>query len=239
MPAIVSCPSCSRQLQVPDQLQGKSVRCPSCESVFTALVTPAQAPPLPPSGSAADDFEKVRRDPVGPPPRKEGDRFDSRDRWEDDDEFSRPRRFGDRFRRADNAEAVTAVTGPATALLVSGWLAIAVNVLGLCAVAVQLGLGAGAAAGGAGAKNQNAPIDVFVGGAVAIPIRILGLVLASLVIVGAGRMKRLESHGWAMAASIIAMVPCTGCCILGLPFGIWSLVVLNKPEVKDAFRHVT
>ena len=36
MPAKVSCPSCSRQLMVPDELQGKSVRCPSCETVFTA-----------------------------------------------------------------------------------------------------------------------------------------------------------------------------------------------------------
>jgi predicted Zn finger-like uncharacterized protein len=37
-------------------------------------------------------------------------------------------------------------------------------------------------------------------------------------------------------ACILAMIPCVNCCILGLPFGIWGLVVLNKPEVKDAFR---
>ena len=25
------------------------------------------------------------------------------------------------------------------------------------------------------------------------------------------------------------------CCLLGVPFGIWALVVLNKPEVKAQF----
>lgn len=40
-----------------------------------------------------------------------------------------------------------------------------------------------------------------------------------------------------MAVSILSMVPCVSpCCLLGLPVGIWALVVLNTPEVKQAFR---
>jgi hypothetical protein len=32
------------------------------------------------------------------------------------------------------------------------------------------------------------------------------------------------------------MIPCISpCCLLGLPIGIWALVVLLKPEVKAAF----
>jgi hypothetical protein len=50
-------------------------------------------------------------------------------------------------------------------------------------------------------------------------------------------MRKLESFGLCMTASILAMIPCLSpCCILGLPFGIWALVVLNKPEVKSAFQ---
>jgi hypothetical protein len=49
-------------------------------------------------------------------------------------------------------------------------------------------------------------------------------------------MKQLKNYGLAMTGSIIAMLPCSVCCLLGLPFGIWSLVVLNNPEVKEAFR---
>jgi hypothetical protein len=35
---------------------------------------------------------------------------------------------------------------------------------------------------------------------------------------------------------VVAMVPCLSpCCILGLPLGIWALIVLMKPEVKSSF----
>lgn len=50
-------------------------------------------------------------------------------------------------------------------------------------------------------------------------------------------MKSLENYGFAMAASIIALIPCMGpCCILGIPFGIWSLVVLSDPVVRSSFK---
>jgi hypothetical protein len=66
---------------------------------------------------------------------------------------------------------------------------------------------------------------------------IVGLVCSILVILGAIRMKNLQSYGLAMTSAILALIPCTSpCCILGVPFGIWALVVLSKPEVKAAFR---
>lgn len=63
---------------------------------------------------------------------------------------------------------------------------------------------------------------------------------SGLVIFGGIQMMKLKSYGLSMAASIIAMIPCVGPCFcLGLPVGIWSLVVLNKPEVKAAFNSPT
>ena len=63
----------------------------------------------------------------------------------------------------------------------------------------------------------------------------LGLLMGVLVIVGAVKMKNLKSYGLAMTAAIIAIIPCSPCCLLGLPFGIWALVVLNDENVKAAF----
>ena len=65
---------------------------------------------------------------------------------------------------------------------------------------------------------------------------IVALCWAGIVLSGAVQMCRLRGYGYAMTATIVAMVPCSLCCILGLPFGIWGLVVLMKPEVKNAFR---
>lgn len=62
------------------------------------------------------------------------------------------------------------------------------------------------------------------------------LVLNGLVFFGALKMKNLQNYGLAMTAAIISVIPCCGpCACLGIPVGIWALVVLNKPEVKSAF----
>ncbi len=63
------------------------------------------------------------------------------------------------------------------------------------------------------------------------------LAIGAFILVGMFRMMKLRSHGMAVAASILAMIPCVSpCCCLGLPFGIWALVVLLRPEVKAAFN---
>lgn len=64
-----------------------------------------------------------------------------------------------------------------------------------------------------------------------------GLVFNGLVAFGAWKMKNLQSYGWAMAAAILCCIPCCGpCSCLSLVPGIWSLIVLNRPDVKAAFR---
>ena len=63
------------------------------------------------------------------------------------------------------------------------------------------------------------------------------LLASSFVLFGAIKMKNMTDYGLARAAAIVAMIPCVGpCCLLGIPFGIWALVVLGKQHVKDAFR---
>lgn len=66
---------------------------------------------------------------------------------------------------------------------------------------------------------------------------IISLLLGGVTFFGALKMKKLENFGLSTAAAIIAIIPCfQPCCCLGIPVGIWALVVINKPEVKSAFR---
>jgi hypothetical protein len=67
---------------------------------------------------------------------------------------------------------------------------------------------------------------------------VINLVIAAVngfVLFGAIKLLRLRNHSVAVVASVVAMLPCQCCCLFGLPFGIWALVVLNKPEVKSHF----
>lgn len=58
-----------------------------------------------------------------------------------------------------------------------------------------------------------------------------------IVFFGALRMKALQNWSLALIATILVMLPCNcPCCLLGVPIGVWSLIVLLNGEVKAAFR---
>jgi Flp pilus assembly protein protease CpaA len=68
-------------------------------------------------------------------------------------------------------------------------------------------------------------------------ISLVGVLMAAFIIYASLKMKELEQWEICVAASILAMIPCISpCCIIGLPVGIWSLVVLLKPEIKSTFH---
>ena len=57
-----------------------------------------------------------------------------------------------------------------------------------------------------------------------------------VVLLGGIKMYRLREYRSAQLVSVLAMLPCSPCCLIGLPIGIWSLKVLNDPAVKATFR---
>jgi hypothetical protein len=122
------------------------------------------------------------------------------------------------------------VKGPAIGLIV-------VAVLGLVMQIISLIFNL---AGASFLANAHMPNEAWVNmfsGAIGAVSSIIGILMSGLILFGATKMKKLESYGMAMTASIIAMIPCfSPCCLLGLPIGIWALVVLAKPEVKSAFH---
>ena len=78
----------------------------------------------------------------------------------------------------------------------------------------------------------------ILGGVIGAAMYGVWMIIAGVAFFGALKMKDLKSYPFAMTSAILALLPCTFyiCCILGLPFGIWALIVLMKPEVKAEFR---
>ena len=132
------------------------------------------------------------------------------------------------FAAPSNA-AAEQVKGPAVGLMV-------VAVLGFVLQAISLVMNLVGASFLATQQNNQAWANMF-SGALGVVFGIIALLVSGLIFYGALKMKKLESYGLAMAASIVAMIPCVSpCCLIGLPIGIWAVVVLSKPEVKDAFH---
>jgi|SRR5687768_13292536 hypothetical protein len=130
------------------------------------------------------------------------------------------------------AMASQQVQGPAMGLLVTAGLALLFTVLGLVMNIAGVGMSGLSGMGGSAATDQYMSM---MSGGVGIVVSLLGLALYGFVLWGALQMKQLRNWNMAMGASIAAMLPCGCCCIIGLPIGIWSLIVLMKPEVKSAF----
>ena len=65
---------------------------------------------------------------------------------------------------------------------------------------------------------------------------IIVVLFNTIILVGAINMRRGRYYGLAMVASVLCILCNSSLYGLGLIAGVWSLVVLNKPEVKMEFR---
>jgi predicted Zn finger-like uncharacterized protein len=212
----IHCPSCSRELRVPDELIGKKVKCPACSTTFTASVAGAEAgAPAPAAG--------YEEQPAGAPrPAAPGGEYE--EPLEED--YDRPR-GSDRARERVKGR----VMAPAICLMIAA-------ILGVLADGFQIIY----------AFTPAPPVDpklpeifremqksahepqAIVGG-------IVGVIFSAIIIFACVQMMGLRMWGFALAGTIMSMINCfNGCCCLGLPFGIWALVILLDQEVKSAFR---
>jgi hypothetical protein len=110
------------------------------------------------------------------------------------------------------------VRGPALGLLLVGILSTALPPLIVLGIVASLG-----------------PPPTFDDASIAGALFLPGVAAGVVILIGAFNLLRLGSHGWAMAAAIVALVPCGLAWPIGLPVGIWALAVLTAPEVKAAF----
>ncbi len=56
-------------------------------------------------------------------------------------------------------------------------------------------------------------------------------------VIGGACMLMLKNYSMARTAAIVAIIPCLSPCIfLGMPFGIWAVVLLSRPDVRARFR---
>lgn len=130
----------------------------------------------------------------------------------------------------DRQAAIDKVKPVALTLIISMALMMVLVVIGIMLNLLGIGLGAAAA-------DSPEGFESMVSGTTGLIQGVMGLAFGGVIIYGSLQMMKLESFGLSMAACIMAMVPCVSpCCCIGLPVGIWGLVVLNDPAVKPFFR---
>ena len=119
------------------------------------------------------------------------------------------------------------ITAPAVALMVGALWKLFSALVGMLFLA-----------GGGGWLNKFLGTGSFIGswGPVAtFSIVLFRVIPALLIMFGGFQMLQRRSYAWAVAAGIISIVSCS---LIGLPIGIWVLIVLGRDDVKAAFGAV-
>jgi hypothetical protein len=132
-----------------------------------------------------------------------------------------------------DSAAAQAVRGPAIGLIVTGILS---GFLALAAAASSI---AGFVFGDDrwDYYGRYRPGEGVVGLGVSLTMAATWLLVAGFILYAGLQMSRLRSRELCLVASVLAMIPCTACCcVVGIPMGLWALIVLNRPDVRAAFR---
>lgn len=69
-----------------------------------------------------------------------------------------------------------------------------------------------------------------------ILVAVGGVPASLLMLLGALNMQRMSNHRLALVGAIVALLPVHLAFPLSIPFGVWALVVLGRPEVRRGFR---
>jgi predicted Zn finger-like uncharacterized protein len=235
MPNTIHCPSCNRELRVPDELLGKKVKCPACATTFTASVAgpeaAPQAAPQPAALQESEPSEPPRRRPIPDEQVDEGGAYD-----QDFEPSARPS-------SARRSRGLAVMRAPAICLMVSAVLSLLVvgYFLLVALVATEAQMDAQMRL-----QNPNQPeqeremakkmMGLVIGpGPAVVHLLFIGV---NLVIILSSIMMLIGKMRWlAVIGSVLAILNLDcGCCLLGIPFGIWSLIALNNPDAKSAFQ---
>lgn len=123
-------------------------------------------------------------------------------------------------------DPATRVSAPAIGLMVAGGLSLALTLLYIVIISIA----------GVAAIADEQTADALPGVGIMIGFAVIKLALDALTIYGAWQMRKLQSWGLSLTSAIVAMLPCSICCILGLPIGIWAVIVLVDNDIKRAFN---
>ncbi len=137
------------------------------------------------------------------------------------------------------ASAREAINIPAIAMIVMAGLGILFSVPGL------FGSGQSEAINsminnGSIPREQAEAIAKFAavsGGVMGKLFTLFGIALNGFIIFAALKIRNLQNHHMGVAASIAMMLPFAGCCCcLGLPLGLYTITILNRPDVRAEFK---
>lgn len=232
---LYECPECGAKVKVAAAPEpGKKLKCPECDARFAVKGAPvkpvAPAKPAAPAARAAKPAAPVAASPPPPPPPPS---------YKDDDdvspygvaqeseeekrlaELNKPK-FGDvadKYKKSARGPASALLVLPTNLLIGEGALTGIVGV-----IAIMVGIWPLVFTDAPPSDEEIAEQLVIIFGG------LVGLVWGSLICLGASKMQNLESYAWALAGSVLGILP--------LLAGVFAIIALRDPRVVAGFEEV-
>src|SRR5262245_43490121 len=204
---LIACPSCQRQLRVPEEAAGRQVQCPSCQKVFTADSATAgeaiQAPPAP-LPAAPSQFHDASED----------DRLPRRP-YELDEEGDEPIHAGDREeaqRRAGAAAQWFYVAAAGTLLLFVAGIVLALTAGQIAHLPL------------AGPERDLAFVVIVF---IIVGCGVVHLAIAVFLAIAGMKLKSLTGKGWVIAGIVLAFLQAS---LFGISLLTNVIVLLTNPD---------
>ena len=215
MPFDVHCSACGQKLRVPDSLLGRTIQCVKCNAQFKA------------AKESTLEVEQELDEPDEVPSFFRRRLVEEEEDNESEDDYE-PRRRPRRRRRRRRDVGLN--------VQVPAWLLLAASIGGSLLMTLwllfNLLINLGKINDLDGKPSAEPPAVAFGGFAFWM---VLTLIWCGFTLMGAVSMLRLRNLPVAITGCIVAMLPCSCGCFVGLPLGIWGLVVLVQPDVQKAF----
>ncbi len=146
------------------------------------------------------------------------------------------------------ADALSRLSGPGAGLIIVGALSVLSSLGGLVSSFLGLVLGTtgpglpdlsefGGSLGGP-EQQQLQLITNAMSGTLGLFTNLMTLVTALVIVAGGVKMRSGEMYSLCIVAAALTLIPCLTpccCCCVGMPIGIWALIVLLDQNVKSAF----
>lgn len=236
------CSSCGKQVTTSDQMAGKQGKCPHCKSVVKIPSTSSPTKPLGRPLGVLDDLPTQdatltptpSSDPLGAAPVPNHFANSAPLNSPAPNPYSSP--VMGRYSSPQKTSSVQGqLVGPAVGMITASGMSLLVGLAYVVRLLVTF------AFTGSAAQLNTVP-EVVVGGIMTamviwIAFTIIWLAISTITLIGSIKILFRSNYRLAKTASILSLVPCTPCFIIGIPFGIWGLIVLSDPTVKQAFNN--
>ncbi len=220
------CEHCYQKVETPDSTAGKKGRCPHCGEIMRIPTSSSAGPAAPAQGAPQipELPEMHSQNPYSKPISPDSKSQTATGPATPQNSWGQSGPTAHHGRDAARSNAREILAGPVAMLNVFSILNIVLSLFGAVLTLILFG------------RSYSLGEPIYLHLAISMVSTAINVTFSTLICIGANHAKLTKSYTMAIAGCVLAILPLTGCCLITAPLGIWTMTILFRADVKQAFR---